>query len=139
MSAFESVVQTAIYSQLINNAPVMALAKAVYDDVPQPVSSGDASEFPYVTIGEDVHTTIDTDTELMNQVSITVHVWSRYSGRAETKQLQGLIYDALHRANLVQSGYKFINIAQINSESQLDSDGFTRHGIQTFNLLIEEL
>ena len=139
MSAFETVVQTAIYQQLTGNAPLMAAIKAVYDDVPQPNSSGDELDFPYVTIGEDVHTTIDTDLELMNQVSITVHTWSRFSGRSETKQIQGLIYDSLHRANLVQSGYKFINIAQVNSESQLDSDGFTRHGIQTFNLLIEEL
>lgn len=139
MSAFETVVQTAIYDKLINDASLMAVIKDVYDDVPQPNSSGDESEFPYITIGEDVHTTIDTDTELMNQVSITIHTWSRFSGRSETKQVQGLIYDSLHRANLVQSGYKFINIAQVNSESQLDSDGFTRHGIQTFNLLIEEL
>ncbi len=139
MSAFETVVQTAIYEQLTGNIPLMLVVKDVYDDVPQPDNSGDSSEFPYITIGEDVHTTIDTDTELMNQVSITVHTWSRFSGRSETKQVQGLIYDSLHRANLVQSGYKFINIAQVNSESQLDSDGFTRHGIQTFNLLIEEL
>lgn len=139
MSAFETVVQTAIYDKLINDASLMAVIKGVYDDVPQPNSSGDEAEFPYITIGEDVHTTIDTDTELMNQVSITIHTWSRFSGRSETKQVQGLIYDSLHRSNLVQSGYKFINIAQVNSESQLDSDGFTRHGIQTFNLLIEEL
>ena len=47
--------------------------------------------------------------------------------------------DSLNRANLVQSGYKLININRVNSESQLDSDGFTRHGIQTFNLIIQEL
>lgn len=139
MSQFEVVVQTAIYNKLINDTALMAVAKNIYDNAPQPDSSGNEADFPYVTIGEDVHTTIDTDTELMNQVSIVVHTWSRYSGRIETKQIQGLIYDALHRANLIESGYKFINIAQVNSESQLDSDGFTRHGIQTFNLLIEEL
>jgi len=27
----------------------------------------------------------------------------------------------------------------VSSESFLDSDGFTRHGVQTFNLIIEEL
>lgn len=139
MSAFETVVQTAIYQQLTGNPPLMAVITEVYDDVPQPDNSGSSLDFPYVTIGEDVHTTTDTDTELSNQVSIVIHTWSRFSGRSETKQIQGLIYDSLHRANLVQSGYKFINIAQVNSESQLDSDGFTRHGIQTFNLLIEEL
>ena len=139
MANFETVVQTAIYSKLANDAPLAAVIKAVYDNVPQAISSGDNTNFPYVVIGEDSHTTTDTDTELMNQVSITVHTWSRYSGRSETKQAQGLIYNALHRANLIESGYKFINIAQVGSESFLDSDGFTRHGVQTFNLIIEEL
>ena len=52
----------------------------VYDNVPQ-VSSA----FPYVTIGEDIFTDMSTDTELINLVSITVHTWSRHSGRSETK------------------------------------------------------
>jgi len=139
MSAFETVVQSAIYDHLSNNAPLMAAINGIYDNVPQSSDSGDESQFPYIVIGEDVHTTIDTDSELMNQVSITIHTWSRYSGRKETKDIQGLIYSTLHRSNLVQSGYKFINIAQVSSESFLDSDGFTRHGVQTFNLIIEEL
>jgi len=132
--SFELVVQQAIYEKLAAD-----LAYPIYDDVKQADDSGNGAEFPYITIGEDVHTTIDTDTELINQVSITIHTWSRFAGRSETKQIQGLIYGALHRANLSATGYNFINIAQVNSESQLDSDGFTRHGIQTFNLLIEEL
>lgn len=139
MSNFETVVQTAIYNKLINDAPLMAVINAVYDDVPQANSSGNEAAFPYVTIGEDSHVDISTDLELMDQVSITIHTWSRFSGRSETKQIQGLISDSLNRANLVESGYKFINIARVGSESFLDSDGFTRHGVQTFNLLIEEL
>ena len=139
MSNFETVVQTAVYNNLTSNVPLMAAIQAVYDDVPQAVSSGDSSNFPYVSIGEDSHIAIDTDAELMDQVSITIHTWSRFSGRSETKQIQGLISDSLNRANLVESGYKFINIARVSSDSFLDSDGFTRHGVQTFNLIIEEL
>ncbi len=139
MSNFETVVQKAIYSKLTSDSALMADIVGVYDEVQQPNSSGNESSFPYVVIGEDTHTTADTDTELMNNVSITVHTWSRFSGRSETKKIQGLIYDALHRANLLESGYKFINIAQVTSESFLDSDGHTRHGVQTFNLMIEEL
>ena len=138
MSNFETVVQKAIYNKLINDTALMAVIDNVYDDVPQ-VNSGSEAAFPYVTIGEDSHTTTDTDLELSQQVSITIHTWSRFSGRSETKKIQGLIYDTLHRSNLAEEGYKFINIAQVTSESFLDSDGFTRHGVQTFNLLIEEL
>lgn len=139
MSDFATVVQTAIYNQLTASAPLMAVVKAVYDDVPQAVSSGDSSQFPYVSIGEDSHVATDTDLELMDQVSITIHTWSRFSGRSETKQIQGLVNSALDRANLSEAGYKFINISRVSSDSFLDSDGFTRHGVQTFNLLIEEL
>ncbi len=139
MSNFETVVQTKIYETLTGNVPLMAAINAVYDDVPQAISGGDSSAFPYVVIGEDVHTDTSTDLELSNLVSITIHTWSRYTGKAETKQIQGLIYSALNRVNILDTNYKFININQVSSESRLDSDGFTRHGIQTFNLMIEEL
>lgn len=139
MSNFETVVQTKIYETLTGSAPLIAAIKAVYDDVPQAISSGDSSAFPYVAIGEDIHTDTSTDLELSNLVSITIHAWSRYTGRAETKQIQGLVYDALNRADILDTNYKFINIHQVSSESRLESDGFTRHGIQTFNLMIEEL
>lgn len=111
----------------------------VFDDVQQAIEAGDSTSFPYVTIGEDVFTDTSTDTELMGLVSITIHTWSRTAGRAETKKIQGLVYDALNRVNLVQSGYKFVNINNVSSQSNLESDGFTRHGVQTFNLIIEEL
>lgn len=139
MSTFELTVQSEIYDTLTASAPLMAAITAVYDDVPQAESSGNILNFPYVTIGEDVHTDISTDLELMQLVSITIHTWSRYAGRAETKTIQGLIYDALNRADISNLSYKFININQVSSESRLESDGFTRHGIQTFNLIIEEL
>jgi hypothetical protein len=38
----------------------------------------------------------------------------------------------------VQAGYNFVIITEQNSTTQLDPDGRTRHGIQTFNLIIEE-
>lgn len=137
--SFATVVQTAIYDKLANDTAVTNTVTGIYDKVPQPTDSGASSDFPYITIGEDILNNADTDTELMMQVSITIHVWSRYGGRSETKQIQGLIYDSLHRANLAQSGYKFVTITQGDSQSFLDADGETYHGVQTFNLLIEEL
>ena len=139
MSSFETVVQQAIYTKLANDTALNAAIKGVFDDYPQLTDPGDASNYPFVAIGNDNHVVIDTDTELMNRVSITIHVWSRFRGRSETKAIQGLIYNALHRANLSAIGYKFVTITQITSESDVDRDGLTRHGVQTFDLMIEEL
>lgn len=129
--SFETVVQQTVFNKLFND-----LSYPVYDDVPQ---SNNSSNFPYVTIGEDILTAIDTDTELMQRVSITIHVWSREPGRKECKEIQGEIYTSLNRANLTAAGYNFITITGEDSTSFYDADGFTRHGVQTFNLLIEEL
>jgi hypothetical protein len=129
--SFEVVVQQIIYDKLKSDLPY-----SVFDDVPQ---SDDSSAFPYVTIGEDALTSSDTDTELMQRASITIHTWTRERGRRQCKLIQGEIYNSLNRANLTAAGYKFITITGEDSISFYDPDGFTRHGVQTFNLLIEEV
>lgn len=139
MTAFGTVVQTEIYQALTGNAALVSEVAGIYDEVPQPDSSGNYPDFPYVTIGEDVFTDMSTDSELMSLVSITIHTWSRFTGRSETKRIQSLIYDTLNRATIANDDYKFININEETSQSQLESDGETRHGIQTFKLIIEEL
>lgn len=133
MSEFFTVVQKEIYSILANSAELGAVTNGVFDSVPQDTA------YPYVTIGEDVFTDMSTDTELINSVSITIHTWSRFSGRSEIKKIQGVIYDLLNRAIISNNEFKFININQVTAQSQIDSDGETRHGIQTFNLILEEL
>lgn len=87
--SFETALQTAIYGILIADTALSGLVKGVYDDVPQPDDTGDAGAFPYVTIGETVHTAWDTDTSRGDDASITIHIWSRYPGRKEIKQIQG--------------------------------------------------
>lgn len=120
-------IQTAIYNQLTAN-----ISYDVYDDVPQ-----DAT-FPYVAIGEDSIVFNDTDNRRGAVATITIHTWSRQSGRKETKTMQGAIYDALHLADLTYSGYQFVVITEQTAASFVDSDGETRHGVQTYQLIIDE-
>lgn len=138
-ASFENAVQEAIYNAIAGNVDISANSIDVLDDVPQPFDGETNDRFPYITIGEDNHVSIDTDLENMNLVSISVHIWSRSQGRKETKTIQGYVYNTLQRANLTGDGYKFINIMQDSSASFLDADGLTRHGVQVFNLIIEEL
>lgn len=128
MSAFELNLQQAIYNAL--NAA--ALGVPIYDDVPQ------RSEFPYIVIGEDSHADWSVDDNVGTQASVTIHVWDRTRGRKKIKTLQGAIYDALNRATLTAAGYNFVTIDLLTSESFLDADGKTRHGVQVFNVMIEE-
>lgn len=126
-------VQSAVFTKLD-----ASLSTPVYDNAPQREDA--ATGFPYVTIGEDTVNEWDTDTELGGNCTVTVHTWSRYRGRKETKEIQGNVYDALHRAtDLTYAGYVFVGVDFISSDSFLDSDGLTRHGVQTFRIYIEEV
>lgn len=136
MSA-ENAVQAAIYAALTGSAPLMAAVTGVYDHVPQlddrtPPDGG----FPFVVIGEDDVDEDDTDTSLGFHIEAEVHVWSRYRGRKEVKDIQGLIYDALHRQVLAVAGYAFVDCFFDQSRTILDPDGKTRHGVSIFRVTI---
>lgn len=130
---FDVVVQTAVFEKLNNDVPLNALVVGVFDSVPE------NTEYPYVTVGEDVQNEWDTVDSLGTDCTITIHTWSQGRGRKETKEIQGKIYDALHRAELSYSGYQFVLVDFLNSQSFVDADGLTRHGVQTFRVIIERV
>jgi hypothetical protein len=130
--------QGAIYSALTGNTALMALVQGVYDAQPRPLTGDDALLFPYVTIGDDTLNDWSTDTESGADATITIHTWSRYKGRKEEKTIQAAIYDALHRQALTVSGYALVSVDWINSDSMTDADGETRHGVQTFRMILDQ-
>jgi hypothetical protein len=129
--SYETAVQSAVIAALKADAPLTALVSGVFDDVPQ------GQTYPYVSVGEDVHNEWDTNTTIGSDCSITIHTWSQKRGRKETKAIQAAVYDVLHRAELTFSGYRIISVDFVNSQSFVDADGMTRHGVQTFRVLIE--
>lgn len=137
--SFELVIQKAIYEKLAESAELIAKKIPVYDDVPQPKDSGDSCNFPYVVVGDDSVKAWDTDTENGADAVITIHTWSRYLGKKEIKELQGYVYSALHNADLLIPNYVSVVCAFQGSDSFVDADGKTRHGVQTFSMLIEKL
>jgi len=136
--SYEWAIQTAVYSRLKGDSALMAMVKGVFDSVPQVIDAGVAADYPYITLGEDIHLEWDTDTEQGSDCTITTHVWSRYRGRKEVKEIQGRIFDMLHRASFTVTGYNLVDCFWIQSDSFMDADGLTRHGVQTFRIIIED-
>ena len=125
-------IQKAVFDKLNNDAAVTALAP-VLDDVDE------SQSFPYVSIGEDVINEWDTVSDSGGDASITIHVWSRYKGRKQAKEIMGKVYDSLHRQQLTAAGYDVVMSNFETETSFLDSDGLTRHGVQTYRILISKL
>ena len=126
-------VQSAIYTRLTDQ-----LSVPVYDAVPQAVDAGDNSAFPYVTIGDDSVSEFDTDTDNGFDIDATIHVWSRYRGRREVKQIMRDIYNAMQLHNLSISNSNTVMCIFQTADSFMDADGITRHGIITFRIVTEE-
>jgi hypothetical protein len=131
---YETAVQQAVYDKLSADTAVTSLVEGIFDSVPQ------GQAYPYITIGEDVHTEWDTATTDGSSCSISIHVWSRAGqkrGRMQTKEIQGAIYESLHKQELSLTGWDFVGVDCETSSSFVDQDGLTRHGVQIFRILIE--
>jgi hypothetical protein len=119
-------VQKAIFDKLTTGLTV-----SVYDVVPQDPT------FPYVVIGEDTALAWDTDDSTGTDSTLTIHTWSRYQGRKETKDIMQDIYEQLNRVSLTLTAGEVIMIDYEFAETFLDSDGESRHGVMRFRILTE--
>jgi hypothetical protein len=115
--------QEAIYDALNG-----VISVDVYDSLP------DNTPAPYVVIGDDTSIDWSTDNENGLECTITIHCWSTYRGRAEIKNIQQSVYNALHRATLALDGYDSVGCHFEFSESFIEADGVTRHGVQRFRI-----
>lgn len=132
-------VQAAVYQRLANYQPLEAIitngggdAPGIYDEVPNSVRP------PYVVIGDSVLEPFDTDDVVGTDALVELHTWSTYRGRLEVKQMQDAIYDALHRHNLSITDAHTVMVEWEYSETELDPDGITRHGVQRFRVVLED-
>lgn len=133
--SFEAALQSAVFGRLSGYSGM----PTVYDDVPDAPSNQELpdSYFPYVVVGEDTHAEWDTDDSTGAESTITLHVWSRYKGKKQAKDVQALIYEALHRYDLDVEGFHLVTIEFEYSDVFLDADGKTRHGVCRYRALVE--
>jgi hypothetical protein len=91
-------------------------------------------EFPYVVIGDTQ--TLDDDVQGSAGVEefITLHIWSRYRGQKEVKDIAAQITDRLHARTLIVSGFGSVIVSIQQLRVLEDPDGLTRHGVLTLHI-----
>jgi|TARA_Y100001938_G_C7983594_1_gene375686 hypothetical protein len=132
MSLHSKNLQIAIFNTLSNDSTLDSLVgnNRIYDEVPQ------GSDYPYVEIGDE--TTIDAGTKDKDaqEFTQTIHIWSRYRGSKETKEIAERIYTLLHNVDISVSGASFVDSRNEFFTILLDDDGLTRHGIMRFRMVV---
>lgn len=110
----------------------------IYDNVPDSVSSASApdSAFPYVQIGEGQALPDDSSGDDRGMAeTIDLHVWSRYAGQKQAKQIMAQIKDALHGVSLSVPGRASALSWVRGMRVFLDPDGRTRHGVVSVEII----
>lgn len=127
--------QSGLYALLAADTALtdlLAGSPGIYDHVPPDAPA------PYLVIGETTVTDWDTDDSRGLEAEATIHVWSEYRGRFETKQIQDAVYNVLHRATaLTVSGADVVDVFQTYADTEVDPDGMTRHGVQRITITLE--
>lgn len=114
-----------------------ALGLRVVDFGKQAADGGSSTAFPYVEIGFIVLNPFDTAPETGFDYVARIHVRSRSGSMAETKGIQGQIYDRLHRGALTVTGFNHILIQRENSQVMIAPDN-AFHGVCEYRGLVEK-
>ena len=121
--------QSAVYSGLNVSAITSTLSCGVYDEVIE------GNSYPFITLGEETAIDYSTNNLVGAETTINIHVWSRYKGSKETKEILDKIHDLLHDVNLSVTGVNLINLRFEYSDIMRDPDGITRHGVMRFRAI----
>jgi len=122
-------IQQTIFTLLDADSGLNNLITGVFDFVKEDQS------FPYITIGDDNFSDWSTHTFDGVEGSINIHTWTRSNGRKQCKEIMVEIYRVLHNTTLTIVGFKVPLLRFDFSETLLDPDGQTYHGIQRFKIL----
>lgn len=129
-------VQDAVYTALAADSGVQALLGSpvrVYDHVPP-----DAT-FPFLTLGAVQAEGFDTKERVGTRQTVVLHVWSRYRGSREVKNILSVVHDLLHLGNFAVAGHELAACRWRSAETLLDDDGLTRHGVAQYEIITQKL
>jgi len=129
MSVGQFALQSSIYTALNVSAITSTLSCGVYDEVI------DGNSYPFITMGEETAIDYSTKNLVGAETTINIHIWSRYKGSKQTKEIMDKVHDLLHDISLSVTGVNLINLRFEYSDIMRDPDGITRHGVMRFRAI----
>lgn len=113
--------QQAIHARLTGRPQLMDLVSGVYDEVPE------TAAFPYVSYGSITESVADAHNQRGLDVSVVLHIWSKYRGFKEAALILDQLDAALDRQPLAVTGFTDVSVAhQLHTELR-DPDPEIRH------------
>lgn len=127
--------QASIFNVLTTDPSIVAKlgGPKVFDDAPERVN------FPYLTLGRTTVVDWSTGTEDGVEHILTLHVWGKGGGKAETFAIMDEVTNKLHDAPLSVTGHRLVNLQLQFAEVRREPDSPNFHGILRFRAVTEPL
>lgn len=93
--------------------------------------------FPYATLGRVETRPVDASGGEAIEHALTLHVWSRYGGRAEAVDAVAALRAALHDAPIDVAGRRLVFLFAQFTDVFRSGDGVTTHGVLRLRALTE--
>ena len=122
----------ALLSANLSVQSVLGLPPRLYDNPPEdPV-------FPYLTYGPMRSEDISGDGALISAHTLTLHIWSRYGGRAQVMEVLAAVTGALQSGALTLQGAQLVRAQVSYTDIFRAPDGQTLHGLIRFSLTTDK-
>lgn len=122
--------QTAVFSALKADPAILSRGWPVYDGA---VPQANIPHFPYIVIGESTENGADLLVRIGRELVLTVHVYSRYKGSKEVKEIMNEISRVLDRKTLSTAAWVF-PLVRLESAQSMIEDEDQRHGIMNLRM-----
>lgn len=123
--------QGAIYQRLSADAPLMEIAEGVFDSV------AEGQAFPYITIGEPNTLPLETKDTYSEEISIVIHSWSIYPGKAESYKLLNAVMQAVGKGLSIEGPFTLLKVGKPTLQVIDDVDARIKHGMARFIITIK--
>ena len=135
MTSASWALQNSLYQTLASSPELTSLlgGDRIYSNPPP------ATKFPFMTIGQSVVTDWSTGTEDGSEHSLTLHIWSRADSASEVHEIIQAVRDLLHDQSLLLDDHYLINLRHEFTQSRIDPDGETLHGIVRYRAVTEPM
>lgn len=122
-------VQMAVW-QALTAAP--SIGAGVYDRVPENAA------YPQIEITGGMQRDWSHAVVRGEQITVEIHIWSRYNGYAEARSLMAEVRRRLDLQPLVLpvEGMNLVDMMYTTTDLMMDVDMMTRHGIVRFNATV---
>ncbi len=132
--------QQALYDALTGDTTLMALAEAVYIPKAPQADDGELSgPFPYVVIPQMTANPFDTKTSNGGNVVVQVDGYSRSQSDLQINDLQGRVYDVLHKGTLSITGAAFTDCLHEQTINGYEDQGKTRRFVSLYRVTYDNI